>query len=111
MTKQARTAPVTARKPDHLQGRPRGNSTRVSLTSKTSSVSDTGRENGRNVDTPRAKKVVEASNSIENVESSRLTRTDTAVDSIAARLDQWETQDEQRRLEQSVERKYSDVQV
>ena len=106
MTKQARTTPVTARKPDHLQGRPRGNSVRVSLTPKTSTPPSTGRETGRIVDTPRMKRTSENTKTTDSVESSRLARQDNAIDSIAARLDQWETQDDQRRLEQSAERKF-----
>ena len=104
--KQARTTPQTARKPDALQGRSRGNTSRVSVASVTGVGAS--RENVRAVDTPKPKKsvAVERSQDKDVVERSRDSAgSGGAVDSIAARLDQWETQEEKRRLEQTTEGK------
>ena len=92
---------MTARKPDSMLGRPRGNSVRVSIGSV--SASNSIRESGRIVDTPRSKRTVESTKDVE-VETVRGKAAETGVvDSIAARLDQWETQDAQHRLDQATE--------
>ena len=116
--KQARTTPITSRKPDSMQGRPRGNVSRVSVgtvvangggkdTSRINSVrprrSGDVKEKGK--ETAKVKEV----KTDDGVEVARRQARDGDAgdvnDSIAARLDQWETQDERQRLEQTTEGK------
>ena len=85
-----------------MQGRPRGNASRVALAAVANTSASRG--GGSTADTPRVKRVANVSKTEDTHEVARgRTEKDGAVDSIAARLDQWETQEEKRRQEQAIE--------